>query len=206
LRPYQKRFPWAPLEAWLARCEQEGVPVTTRKMQAEWLGVPPRQISRWRHIGVDFWQADTLACRIGVVPYVIWPEWLEWSIVWEAQEAAVEMDQARIRCRECGKWMHKKRVDAAYCSFSCRSTRTRDRKVYRREYYERQGKAIRRAYYEANAEREKGYRRRRYALEKTPPTGNMGRQHKWPGGVEAPPATPVSTGDDMDRVPPSDAA
>lgn len=46
--------------SWFARC----------------IGVQPRQVYRWRtEGGVPIYNADKAACRLGLHPALVWPEW-----------------------------------------------------------------------------------------------------------------------------------
>jgi hypothetical protein len=155
-----KRFPWASLEAQLRLTLWDGQPCTTRALQALKLGVPPRQISRWQKIGVDFWQADKLAVRLGVMPYVIWPEWLEWSILWVAQGDAAELDKKGARCDSCNGMFLKKKKGHRFCSEACQMAGFSE---YRRKWVEKNRErvqALEAAYREANRESIQEYRRR----------------------------------------------
>ncbi len=42
-------------------------------------GIQRRQIERWKVTGLTEAQADHLACRLGVHPSAIWPDWWSWS-------------------------------------------------------------------------------------------------------------------------------
>lgn len=42
---------------------------------AELLGVSRRMVCRWRSGGVPDSRADWVACRLGVHPSAIWPDW-----------------------------------------------------------------------------------------------------------------------------------
>lgn len=76
----QRRFPTAPLETWLA---VRGVAATEQHPQgsqrglARFLGVDPGQWQRWRSEGVPTFAADRLACRAGLHPSLLWPDWFD---------------------------------------------------------------------------------------------------------------------------------
>jgi hypothetical protein len=41
------------------------------------LGAVPQQVTKWRKRGLSWRTADTLACRLGVHPGLVWPDWFE---------------------------------------------------------------------------------------------------------------------------------
>jgi hypothetical protein len=95
------RYPWAPLEA-QARALLLDAPIDDDKVLdplndvrlAALLDVDRTQVRRWRTYGVSAVQADTLANRIGVDPYQLWPEILDAAI------AEVERTCAADGCDE----------------------------------------------------------------------------------------------------------
>ncbi len=53
---------------------------------AELLGVHRRAVSRAREHGLTDRMADRWACRLGVHPGTVWPQW--WDIITDAEESS----------------------------------------------------------------------------------------------------------------------
>lgn len=67
------RLPLKPLENYI-RFDGTGNLVPSREL-AELFGVAQCVVQNWRARGVDVWTADELACRFGVNPVSVWPDW-----------------------------------------------------------------------------------------------------------------------------------
>lgn len=68
-----RRYPWAPIETLIVG--DYGDP-TVVEIGGR-LGIDPRQVYRWRVSGVTSEQADRISVAMGLLPYEVWPEWLE---------------------------------------------------------------------------------------------------------------------------------
>jgi lambda repressor-like predicted transcriptional regulator len=138
------------------------------------VGMSGSTLKRVRVEGLSEAQADRYACRLGLVPWMVWPNWLA---------------DAQVPCKECGELFVPKRKGHVYCTIKCcrrvhdrehkRKRRLRDPEWAERDrersrrYRESAAKAIRvkdaarrernreaereraKAYYAANAERVK---------------------------------------------------
>lgn len=48
----------------------------TNRLLAEVLGTSDRQVTRWRKgVRLEVWTADRAACRLGLHPRLLWPDW-----------------------------------------------------------------------------------------------------------------------------------
>ena len=41
------------------------------------LGISHQQVLRWERSGLSAWQADAIACLLGLHPVELWPDWYE---------------------------------------------------------------------------------------------------------------------------------
>lgn len=125
-----------------------------------------------RTLGLTEAQADRWACKVGLVPWLIWPDWL---------------DDALVECAEpsCDVRFVPSRKTNIYCSRAC-MCRTKNREAQRRRYqtdpaFREAKKAANRGYYveaarsiqmkssrwrEANPDRARENQRRYYAENK----------------------------------------
>lgn len=81
------RLPFAPLEQWFATKypandmqvaaveQRNGAPSSVR--MAEVFGFSDQVIRTWRSRGLTVWTADTAACRVGLHPSYLWPDWFD---------------------------------------------------------------------------------------------------------------------------------
>lgn len=150
------RYPLEPLAA--------AVDLTVPALLRE-CGVSGTTAKDYRADGVTERVADRLACRMGLHPAIVWPDWM-------IQSAAL----ASTSCAACPAVFVPDRRTQRYCSATCRRRAGRRRKLAtergreanrlrRRAYYEENAdyeKARQRRYYEANADSERARQRRRY--------------------------------------------
>jgi hypothetical protein len=82
------------------------------------VGMSGSTLKRVRVEGLSEAQADRYACRLGLVPWMVWPNWL---------------DDAQVPCKECGELFVPKRKGHVYCTVRC-GRRANDRENKRRRY------------------------------------------------------------------------
>lgn len=49
----------------------------TRSRFAAGVGLPGANLARYEADGLDVWQADRAACRLGLHPAQVWPDWTD---------------------------------------------------------------------------------------------------------------------------------
>lgn len=93
-------FPYEPLEKMLGE--------TNKSQAALILGVSVDMLKRFSQKGLSVDEADALACKIGVHPSSIWPEWLR---IQPIDDFLLDMYEKHIhgkkRCFECKLWKAK---------------------------------------------------------------------------------------------------
>lgn len=95
-----RRFPLEPL------AEAVGV---QKPQLAKLLGVRGRTWVEYRDLGVSEFVADRMACRLGLHPFVVWPELTEAQIV-----------DASVVCADCPTRFIPRDSRHVYCSKRCR--------------------------------------------------------------------------------------
>lgn len=102
------RYPLEPLVAWCrGRChDPELLELSDARVVARMLGRHPRELYRWgQDGGVPDSQADRVAVALGVLPFVIWPAWLELGL---------ELDVGELERRRALKAAQLRRYRAAH--------------------------------------------------------------------------------------------
>lgn len=120
-----RRYPYAPL----ARLLVDRVAVTTEQadgglhgrsgtssaLQADLLGVWPEQVRRWRSTGLTRERAERLAEAAGYLPYEVWPELLDDTIVELEVECAAGDCIERFVPPPTGRGQKRQRYHSPQC-------------------------------------------------------------------------------------------
>ena len=91
-----RRFPLAPLLV--------ADKVDTYGELGDLLGITRRSVQRYADEGISLYGADRLACRLGMHPCLVWPEW--WPTVEELE--AAEEEAARLPQRETERILRRR--------------------------------------------------------------------------------------------------
>lgn len=144
-----KRYPLAAL------VEASGM---SENALGEAVGLTGSNLGNARRFGLIEEAADRCACRLGLVPWLVWSDWL---------------DDAGKLCAECGERFYPKRSDAKFCTPRC-GNRQRQRAYWVQRYasdpeFAEKERARRRRYYIECHAYELASSRRRQALRPSKP-------------------------------------
>lgn len=130
------RYPWEPYELLLRarlgiseHATGNLVEQATSGEMGRFVGVTGDQIRRWRRgCGLDRYQADHLAVRLSLMPYEVWPEWLDDAI---ADYPPPRGPERKCRAEDCDV-MFSRRPNhhrQEFCTKGCQMRAARVRKA-----------------------------------------------------------------------------